>query len=139
MTAILGLLSGRQSYFVDKMSQMIIRESSNLEETSDDKDLSDWEREDMRHMQHMFTSSNKVDQRFIDLYRVRKAHQLRVKIGFQTTDPDEVLNGKRTMSYVAEVPEEDHLVEQVYRINQISMLKSDQSKKIEDEKAIAPT
>ena len=82
MTAILGLLSGRQSYFVDKMSQMIIRESSNLEETSDDKDLSDWEREDMRNMQHMFTSSNKVDQRFIDLYKVRKAHQLGVKIGF---------------------------------------------------------
>ena len=82
MTAILGLLSGRQSYFVDKMSQLIIRESSNLEETSDDSDLSDWQRDDMTHMQEMFTSSNKVDQRFIDLYKVRKAHQLGVKIGF---------------------------------------------------------
>ena len=74
MTAILGLLSGRQSFFVDKMSQMIIRESSNCEETSHDEELSDWEREDMRHMQDMFTSTNKVDQRFIDLYKVREAN-----------------------------------------------------------------
>ena len=41
-TALLGLLSGRQSFFVDKMSQMIIRESSNFEDTSSDQDLSDW-------------------------------------------------------------------------------------------------
>ena len=82
MTAILGLLSGRQSYFVDKMSQLIIRESSNLEETSDDTELSDWGRDDMHHMKDLFNSSNKVDQRFIDLYKVRKAHQLGVKIGF---------------------------------------------------------
>ena len=41
-TAILGLLNGRQSFFVDKMSQMVIRESSNLDETSTDGELSDW-------------------------------------------------------------------------------------------------
>ena len=41
-TAILGLLNGRQSFFVDKMSQLVIRESSNLDETSSDSELSDW-------------------------------------------------------------------------------------------------
>ena len=53
-----------------------------MEETSDDEDLSDWEREDTRHMQDMFISTNKVDKRFIDLFKVRKARQLGVKIGF---------------------------------------------------------
>ena len=38
----MGLLSGSQSFFVDKMSQLVIRESSNLEETSQDSELSDW-------------------------------------------------------------------------------------------------
>ena len=82
MTAILGLLSGRQSYFVDKMSQLIIRESSNLEETSEDAELSDYKREDMKYMQRMVASKNEVDQRFIDIYKVRKASQLGVQIGF---------------------------------------------------------
>ena len=39
--SVLGLLSGSQSRFVDKMSQLVIRESSNLEETSSDAELSD--------------------------------------------------------------------------------------------------
>ena len=30
-TALLGLLNGRQSLFVDKMSQMVIRESDNFD------------------------------------------------------------------------------------------------------------
>ena len=47
-TAILGLLSGRQSYFVDKMSQMIIREDESLSEgTSEDNELSDWQKDNM--------------------------------------------------------------------------------------------
>ena len=41
-TALLGLLDGRQSLFVDKMSQLVIRDSSNLDETSSDEELSDW-------------------------------------------------------------------------------------------------
>ena len=42
-TAILGLLSGRQSIFVNKMAQMIIREDdSQSDNTSLDEELSDW-------------------------------------------------------------------------------------------------
>ena len=42
MTALLGLCSGRQSFFIDKLAQLVIRESSNMEETSSDAELSDW-------------------------------------------------------------------------------------------------
>ena len=46
-TAILALLTGKQSFFIDKMSQMLIRESSNFEDTSDDEELSDWGKDDI--------------------------------------------------------------------------------------------
>lgn len=82
MTAILGLLSGRQSFFVDKMSQMVIRESSNLEETSSDNDLSDWQRDNMDYVKKMTDSNNKVDKKLLNLYRIRKAHQLGIHLGF---------------------------------------------------------
>ena len=39
MTSLLGLLSGRQKFFVDKISQPLIRESSNFEVTSSDEEL----------------------------------------------------------------------------------------------------
>lgn len=73
-TALLGLLNGRQSLFVDKMSQLVIRESSNLDETSSNNDLSDWQRDDMIYVKRMMKSSNKTDQRLLKLYKVRKAH-----------------------------------------------------------------
>ena len=42
ITAVLGLLSGRQSAFVDKYSQLVIRESSVTDGTSSDAELTDW-------------------------------------------------------------------------------------------------
>ena len=45
MNAILGLLTGPQSHFIDKTSNMIVRESSNFEETSSDEQLDDVMRE----------------------------------------------------------------------------------------------
>ena len=40
MTSLMALLSGRQKLFVDKMSQMLIRESSDMDMTSEDAELS---------------------------------------------------------------------------------------------------
>ena len=74
-TALLGLLSGRQSYLVDKMSQLIIRESSNFEETSYDSELSDWQRDNMHYARVMTHSTDKVDKRLISLYMMSKAHE----------------------------------------------------------------
>ena len=59
--AVLALLSGKQSFFIDKMSQMLIRESSNFEETSDDEELSDWGMDDHRYIEKLAKSKEKVD------------------------------------------------------------------------------
>ena len=80
--AILGILSGRQSLFVDKMSQLVIRESSNFEETSGDEELSDWQRDDMVYAKRMKQSSNRIDQRLINIYKIRRAQQLDIHLGF---------------------------------------------------------
>ena len=82
MTALLGLLSGRQSFFIDKLSQLVIRESSNLEETSSDADLSDWQHDNMDYAKRMALSSNQTDQKFMNLYRIRKAHEAGIYLGF---------------------------------------------------------
>ena len=41
VNALLGLLTSSQSIFVDKMSQLIVHESTNFEETSEDDELDD--------------------------------------------------------------------------------------------------
>ena len=72
--AMLGLLSGRQSFFVDKMSQLIIRESdSQTEYTSSDNELSDWNEDNMRYVEKMAHSTSHVDKRLMNLYIVCKA------------------------------------------------------------------
>ena len=66
---------------MDKMSQMVIRESSNLDETSSDSDLSDWQNDNMDYAKRMVLSSSKVDARLINLYRLKKAKHLGIHIG----------------------------------------------------------
>ena len=64
------------------MSQLILRESSNLDETSSDDELSDWQRDDMSYVKRMMQSSNKTDQRLIKLYKVQRANKNGIHIGF---------------------------------------------------------
>ena len=61
----------------------MIRESSNLEETSSDSELSDWQRDNMDYAKAMTESQNLVDQRLISLYKTRKAHQMGQRLGFE--------------------------------------------------------
>ena len=56
------------------MSQMLIRESSNFEETSDDEELSDWGKDDLKYANKLALSTDRVDRRLIDLYMIKKAH-----------------------------------------------------------------
>ena len=63
------------------MSQLVLRESSNLDETSSDTEHSDWQKDNMDYATMLFQSEDKIDQRFIDLYRVRRARQLGIKVG----------------------------------------------------------
>ena len=60
------------------MSQLEIRESSEPKCSSGTDDFADG-----KHcIKKMIESSNKVDRRFVDLYKVRKARQLGVDIQF---------------------------------------------------------
>ena len=82
-TAVLGLLSCRQSFFVDKMAQMVIKdEGTNTEETSFDDELSDWQRDSVNYAKQLAASTNPTDKRFIDLYLCRKMAAEGVSLGF---------------------------------------------------------
>ena len=65
------------------MSQMVIHESSNFEDTSSDNQLSDWGADNMHYADQMIQSRNKVDNRLIDLYKIRKASQQGLHLGFK--------------------------------------------------------
>ena len=71
-TAIIGLLSGPQSLFVNKMSQMVVRESSDTGTSADDE-LDDMQKEDVLYVRKMILSQGKVDNRLLNLYKLRKA------------------------------------------------------------------
>ena len=93
-TAMMGLLSGRQSIFVSKMAQMIIREDdSQSENTSSDAELSDWQRDNMAYAAQMANSVDPVDKRFVNLYLLRKADQKDIRFGFAN---DILLSQNRT-------------------------------------------
>ena len=71
--AITGLLSGRQKFFCDKFSQLIIREDSDQKISSSDANLSDWGQQDMHILKRMTISKEKTDKRFLNLYKIRRA------------------------------------------------------------------
>ena len=73
MTAILGLLSGRQHLFVEKMSKLVLRDTNDSEQNSGDEHKST--KDEMLPIIKMMESPNKVDKRFSDLYKFRTAKQ----------------------------------------------------------------
>ena len=74
MNAILALLTGPQTFLIDRMSRMVVRESSNSEETSDYEALDDVQRDQLGHRIEQMAKSNKiVDKRLMDLYIVNHA------------------------------------------------------------------
>ena len=86
--SLLGLLTSKQSAFVDRMSRVAIRESTDLDATTDDDELESkqFEKDMNLFVQRMVKSTDHIDQRFINLYRVRKAHENKVRIGFKGLD-----------------------------------------------------
>ena len=54
-----------------------------MEETSSDNELSDWQRDDMDNVGRMTRSSDKVDKRLVEIYRIRKAQELGLHMGFK--------------------------------------------------------
>ena len=86
MNAILGLLTGPQSFLIDKVSRMVVRESSNFEDTSSDEQLDDVFTEKLgNRIEQMTKSSNTVDKRLMNLYVVNQAQKDGVHFGFKST------------------------------------------------------
>ena len=79
MTSLMALLSCQQMHFVDKMSNVFIRESSDVENTSTDNELAVMNNNslNMRLAKRMIKSKDKVDNRLVDIMRLRKADQLK--------------------------------------------------------------
>ena len=51
----------------------MIRESSDLVNTSSDAELSDWNKDAMNFTNRMTTSKDTIDKRMINLYKLRRA------------------------------------------------------------------
>ena len=80
ITALLSLLKGRQSSFVDKFSQLVIRESSENLQTSEDGELSDWLKKDMEFVRKMIAVPDPVDDRLMTLLKFRLKDKMPQKI-----------------------------------------------------------
>ena len=68
--ASLGLLNTQQSIFVDKVSQLVVRESTDIDDTSSDDEVQD-KRSLMqidRAVLNLTKSKKKVDKRLANLY-----------------------------------------------------------------------
>ena len=52
----------------------MLRESTDINETTSDDELSDWHKEDKRFTQDLVASRDKIDKRMIVIYKLRKAY-----------------------------------------------------------------
>ena len=74
-TALLGLLKGRQCSFIDKYSALVLRESTDMDVTSQDEELSDIGTGSLHFVGSMVRSKEKVDKRLISLVKMREEDQ----------------------------------------------------------------
>ena len=72
----MATLTADQSVYVDTMSRMVVRESSDFEKTSSDEELDEQKgRKDfLLSTKRLVMSSNKTDQKFMNILKVRKAN-----------------------------------------------------------------
>ena len=72
------------------MSQIVVHESSVFDHTSTEDELK--EEIQFRDLYHsakqMFNTGAEIDERFINMYRVRKARQSKIEIGFDGIEPN---------------------------------------------------
>ena len=88
-SAILALLKGRQSEFVDKMSELVLQESTesdHIAESSDDELNIITHEISNQNLKLMSTSGNKTDKRLLDQYLIREAHKKGIKMDFKVSE-----------------------------------------------------
>ena len=84
MYAILTLLNGRQQYVIDNLSNMLMRESSDFDDSTDDDKELDLEKvpDIENHGSNIFKSKMPKDQRLVSLYRIKREKDDRKKLKF---------------------------------------------------------
>ena len=74
MTSLLSLLKGPQTAFVDKFSQLLIRESSDICcKTTSEAELSDWGKRSIDFVSTLTSSDKRVDQNLLKIFKLRMA------------------------------------------------------------------
>lgn len=78
---------------------MVINESSDLGESCSSSDRNDLPRDTINYAYKMFASQDKVDKRLIELYRIGKAHDNWIDLGFKNPRTDNALKMRRTRNF----------------------------------------
>ena len=89
--ALMGLMTPNQSLFASKTSQIYVKESSSPSDASD-KGFEEHPVENIQianSIKNLVKNKNKTDQRFIDLYRLRKANLCGTKVFINGFNYDE--------------------------------------------------
>ena len=79
MTALLSLLSARQKFFIDKISQPLINESSDFEIVSEDDQLEDTFKDPYYDTAGIVKSKDLINSRLVDIYKIKKARDVILK------------------------------------------------------------
>ena len=95
MIAILGLLKPQQRLFADELSQILINESSEFDESSRDSNVEDGQGRILdkakgQAIEKLVRRKNKEDRRFINMTRVQHARRFGFKIRFNGLSLDMV-------------------------------------------------
>jgi len=85
--ALQALLTCSQMAFVDKMSRLLIHESSHNEDTSEDGELDKESAQVSEKAREVVLSKDCVDERLVDVYRVRKVNEEFGKRKVKDSDP----------------------------------------------------
>ena len=90
----MGLLTADQSVYVDKLSHVVVNESSDNEETSDDDELKEFKAGvDLKiAVRRMLKSTKEKDKRFMNIYRVNRAQEKGYSLALNEADMAKIEN-----------------------------------------------
>ena len=77
VTGMLSVLNGSQRVFADRFSQLVMRESTDTDQTSSDRELSDWEVWDFDFTSMNGQKKSPIDDRLLELVNLRIRDRIR--------------------------------------------------------------
>ena len=102
ITTVMGVLSSKQRILINRLSQLVVNDSQGSSSGSEDRrgDGEELNVIELKHLEtfgkQMFKSKKATDQRFVNLFKVHKAFQSHISIGFGGFDNDHLLRRANT-------------------------------------------